>query len=71
MLINPLQPVSLVLFTVAPNNPTGRLGVDALTPDVPVLSVLNGSNQLLDLDYGANLCKGGEKIGNFSGGLLK
>lgn len=28
-----------------PNNPTGRRRVNALTPNIPVLSVLNGSNQ--------------------------
>lgn len=33
-----------------PNNPTGRPRVDALTPNIPVLSVLNGSNQPPDSD---------------------
>lgn len=33
-----------------PNNPTGRPRVDALTPNISVLSVLNGSNQPPDLD---------------------
>lgn len=47
-----------------PNNPTGRARVDALTLNIPVLSVLNGSNHSpdsVDQDYGANLCEGEKK----------
>lgn len=54
-----------------PNNPTGRPRVDALTPNIPVLSVLNGSNQPPDSDdqdYGANLDEEQNKSGHFQGG---